>query len=191
MDQVLLCLKRRLFTIMKKCLVVLLLSITSYSFSQSKYTVTKSTIIFQIKNLGINTNGSISGFKGDIQFDPAHLVASSIEASVETNTINTGNDTRDEHLRGDSYFEAAKYPKILIKSISLKHKGSDSYTGTFSLTIKDKTTTVTIPFNYAETGNTASFKGTLQIKRSDYDIGSKSMVMSDDVNISIDVEATK
>jgi polyisoprenoid-binding protein YceI len=176
---------------MKKCLVVLLLFITSYSFSQSKYTVAKSTITFKIKNLGVNTGGNISGFKGDIQFDPAHLDASLIEASVETNTINTGNDTRDEHLRSDSYFDAVKYPKITIKSVSLKHKSGDSYTGTFSLTIKDKTNTVEIPFTYTETGNTASFKGTLEIKRSDYGLGGKSMIMSNEVNITIDVEAAK
>jgi polyisoprenoid-binding protein YceI len=176
---------------MKKCLFALLLFVTSYSFSQSKYTVTKSTINFKIKNLGINTGGSISGFKGDILFDPAHLDASSIEASVETNTINTENGTRDEHLKSDSYFDVAKYPKITIKSISLKHKSSDSYTGTFSLTIKDRTNTVDIPFTYTESGNTASFKGTLQIKRSDYGVGGKSLIMSNDVNIAIDVEATK
>ena len=177
---------------MKKYFVlILLLSVATLAFPQSKYSVTKSTITFKIKNLGVNTGGNISGFKGDILFDPAHLDASSIEASVETNTINTGNDTRDEHLKSDSYFDVAKYPKIMIKSVSLKHKSGDSYTGTFNLTIKDKTNTVDIPFTYTETDNTASFKGTLQIKRSDYDVGNKSMIMSNEVNISIDVEATK
>jgi polyisoprenoid-binding protein YceI len=171
--------------------LILLLSVAALAFSQSKYTVTKSTITFKIKNLGVNTGGNISGFKGDIPFDPAHLDASSIEASVETNTINTGNDTRDEHLRSDSYFDVAKYPKIMIKSVSLNHKSGNSYTGTFNLTIKDKTNTVDIPFTYTETDNRASFKGTLQIKRSDYGVGNKSMIMSNEVNISIDVEATK
>ena len=171
--------------------LILLLSVATLAFSQSKYAVTKSTITFKIKNLGINTGGSISGFKGDILFDPAHLDASSIEASVETNTINTENGTRDEHLKSDSYFDVAKYPKITIKSVSLKYKSGNSYTGTFSLTIKGKTNTVEMPFTYSETGNTASFKGTLQIKRTDYGVGGKSLIMSNDVNVTIDVEATK
>lgn len=141
--------------------------------------------------MGINTGGNISGFKGDILFDPAHLDASSIAASVETITINTDNATRDKHLKSDSYFDVTRYPKITIKSVSLKHKSGDNYTGTFSLTIKDKTNTVDIPFKYTETGNTASFKGTLQIKRTDYDVGGKSLIMSNEVNIVIDVEATK
>jgi polyisoprenoid-binding protein YceI len=176
---------------MKKCLVILLLFIASYSYSQSKYTVTKSTINFQIKNLGINTNGSITGFKGDILFDPNSLDASSITASVDANTINTDNETRDHHLKSDSYFDAAKYPAITIKSVLFKHKTGNSYTGIFNLTMKDKTNQVELPFTYNENGNAASFKGTLKIKRTDYGVGSKSMVMSNDVTIMIDVEATK
>jgi len=176
---------------MKKCLVILLLFVTSYSFSQSKYTVTKSTITFKIKNLGVNTAGNISGFKGDIQFDPDHLDTSTITASIDVKTINTDNDTRDNHLKSDSYFDVAKYPAITIKSVSFKHKSGNSYAGIFNLTIKDKTNQVELPFTYSEIGGAASFKGTLKIKRADYGVGSKSMVMSDDVNISIDVEATK
>ena len=141
--------------------------------------------------MGINANGNISGFKGDIQFDTDHLDASTITASVDVNTINTDNETRDNHLKSDSYFDAAKYPAISIKSVSFKHKSGNNYTGIFNLAIKDKTNQVELPFTYAETGNTASFKGTLQIKRSDYGIGSKSMIMSNDVTISIGVETTK
>ena len=176
---------------MKKCLVVLLLFVTSYSFSQSKYTVTKSTITFQIKNLGINTNGSISGLKGDIQFDANHLDSSTITATVDANSINTDNETRDNHLKSDSYFDATKYPTITIKSVSFKHKSGNNYTGIFNLTIKDKTNQVELPFTYNETGSTTSFKGILKIKRTDYGVGSKSMVMANDVTITIDVEATK
>src|SRR6202012_2752740 len=107
---------------MKKYFVlILLLSIAFCSFSQTKHTITKSIITFQIKNLGVNTGGSISGLKGDIKFDPAHLDASTIETSVDVNTLNTDNDTRDEHLKSDSYFDAAKYPTIAIRSVSLKH----------------------------------------------------------------------
>ena len=177
---------------MKKYIIlILLLSTTFCSFSQTKHTITKSIITFQIKNLGVNTGGSISGLKGDIKFDPAHLDASTIETSVDVNTLNTDNDARDEHLKSDSYFDAAKYPAITIRSVSLKHKSSNNYTGTFNLTIKDKTNTVEIPFTYTETGNTAVFKGTLKIKRTDYGVGGKSLIMSNDVTISIEVDTTK
>ena len=173
--------------------LILFLLFTPFAFAQSKHTVVvaKSTISFQIKNLGIGIGGNFGGFKSDIQFDPAHLDSSTIEASVDVKTINTDNDGRDEHLRSDSYFDVEKYPQITMKSVSFKHKSGDTYSGIFNLTIKDKTKQVEVPFTYSENGSTASFKGALKIQRTDYGVGGKSLVMSNDVNVSIDVDTTK
>ena len=178
---------------MKKLYILLILSVfISSAFSQPKpQTVTKSSVVFHIKNLGITIDGLFGGFKGNISFDPASLAASSIEASVETNTIDTDNGTRNDHLKGDGYFDAAKYPTITLKSVSFKHRSGNNYTGTFSLTIKDVTKPVEIPFTYIETGNTAVFKGNFQVERTDYGVGESSMVMSNDVKVEIEVATSK
>lgn len=177
---------------MKKNLVaIILLLSTITAFAQAKHTITKSSVKFQIKNLGVTIEGSFGDVKGDLLFDPQHLDASKIETSIDTKTINTGNDTRDNHLRSDSYFDAEKYPAITMKSVSFRHKSGDSYSGIFSLTIKDKTNQVELPFTYIEAGNTATFKGTLKIKRTDYGVGGKSLVMSNDVTIIIGVDTSK
>ncbi|HTD99329.1 MAG TPA: YceI family protein [Mucilaginibacter sp.] len=172
-------------------LLILLLSVTIAAFSQVKHTITKSSVTFQLKNLGVNTGGVFGAVKGDLLFDPAHLDASSIAATIDANTINTDNDTRDEHLKSDSYFDAVKYPKITIRSVSLKHKSGNNYIGTFNLTIKDKSNPVELPFTYTQTGDIAVFKGTLKIQRTDYGVGNKSLVMSNDVTITIDVATSK
>lgn len=161
------------------------------AIAQVKYTVTKSIITFKIKNLGINTGGSIGGVQADIKFDAANLDASTISASADVNTINTDNDMRDEHLKGDSYFDVAKYPRITMKSVSLKHKSGNNYTGQFNVTIKDKTQLLDMPFTYIESNGTASFNGTLKLKRTSFGVGGSSMVMSDDVTVTIDVETSK
>jgi polyisoprenoid-binding protein YceI len=171
--------------------VILFLSVKSISFAQAKHTVTNSSVKFEIKNMGINTGGSFSGLKADIKFDPAHLDASIIEASIDTKTINTENESRDHHLKSDSYFDVEKYPAIGMKSVSFKHKSGDNYTGVFNLTIKDKTNPVEVPFTYSENGNTASFKGSFKIKRTDYGVGGKSLVMSNDVTVTIVVDTSK
>jgi len=175
----------------KKYITVILLLLVNCAIAQVKHTVTKSTITFQIKNLGFNTGGSIGGLKANIQFDPENLGRSVIEASADVNTINTDNDSRDEHLKSDSYFDAAKYPEIIMKSVSIKHKSGDNYTGQFNVTMKGKTQLIDVPFMYTVTGATTSFKGILKLKRTDFNIGSSSMVMSDDVTVNIDVEASK
>jgi len=187
-----LCLKTALLTYMnKKYLSILLLFLVNCAVAQVKYTITRSTVTFKIKNLGINTGGSFGGVQANIMFDPANLSTSTIQATVDAATINTDNDMRDNHLKEDTYFDVAKYPKITMKSVSLKHKSGNNYTGQFSVTMKDKTQTLEMPFTYIENGNTALFNGTLKLKRTDFGIGGSSMVMSDNVTVTIVVEASK
>jgi polyisoprenoid-binding protein YceI len=172
--------------------IAILLILSSFAFTYiTKQTVTKSAVTFQIKNLGINVGGSFSGLKADINFDPAHLDSSTIEASVQSNTINTDNESRDKHLKSEDYFDVDKYPEIKMKSVSIKHNGGRNYTGIFNLTIKDKTNQVQVPFTYTENGSDGEFKGTFKLKRTDYGVGGKSMVMSNDVTVSIDVSTSK
>lgn len=165
--------------------------LVSAGFAQVKSTITKSVVTFKIKNLGINTSGTFGGLQASIQFKPEDLAASSIEASVETATVNSDNSMRDEHLKKEDYFDVAKYPKIIFKSVSFKHKSGNNYIGSFNVTIKDKTKLVDVPFTYAETGNTAVFDGSFKIQRSDFGVGGKSMVLSNDATVTINTEVSK
>ena len=170
---------------------IILLLIAVSGFAQVKQTVTKSTITFKIKNLGINTGGNISGLQANILFDAAHLPTSVMDATVEANTLNTDNNTRDTHLKGEEFFDVACFPKISLKSISFNHKSGDNYVGQFNLTMKDRTKAVEMTFTYTETGTTALFKGSFKLNRTDFGVGGKSMVMSSDVTVDIELETTK
>lgn len=178
---------------MKKISAILFLAtfFMCAAFSQSAQKVTSSTVTFKIKNLGINTEGSFGGFKATIVFDPNHLESSSIEASVDTRTINSGNNMRDNHLKKEEYFDVEKYPEIKLKSVAFNHQKGENYTGDFDVTIKAKTKRIKLPFTYTENGGSNSFKGSFGIKRSDFGIGGKSMVLSDDALVTIAVETTK
>jgi len=170
---------------------VLLIIIASTAFTLVNTTITRSAITFQIKNLGINTGGTIGGLQADAHFNPANLTSSTIDASVDVNTINTDNSTRDEHLKSDEFFDVTNHPKITLKSLSFKHKSGDKYTGQFNLTIKGKTKTVEIPFTYTEKDNTSAFKGSFKLNRLDFGIGGNSLTMSDEVIVGIDVDGAK
>jgi polyisoprenoid-binding protein YceI len=173
---------------MKKLALIALLLYATIAFGQTKQTVTKAIVTYQIKNMGFNTSGSFSGFISDIKFDKAHLATSSIEASVETKTVNSDNDARDEHLRKEDFFDVARYPKLSIKSVSFKQKGGNNYIGQFELTVKGKTKTLEFPFTYMQTGTTGSFKGSFKINRLDFGIGDTSMVLSNEVTITVSLE---
>lgn len=176
----------------KNYLPILFLMFTMNSaIAQVKYTLIKATVTFQIKNMGFNTGGTFGGIQADIRFDATKPEISSIEATANVNDLNTGNDTRDEHLKSADYFDATTYPKIVMKSVSIKHKSGNNYVAKFNVTIKNKTQQLDVPFTYTENGNTADFNGTLKLKRSDFGIGGSSMVMSDNVTVTIDVVANK
>ena len=171
-------------------LIIPLLILATIARAQ-KTAINKAVIKFQIKNLGINTGGSMNGLQANLQFDSAKPETSTIEATLDVSSINTDNDLRDKHLRSDEFFDVDKFPKITMKSVTLKHKSGDNYTGQFTLTIKDKTKTVDMPFTYTATANTGLFKATLKLNRLDYGVGGKSFVMSNDVTVTIEVEAAK
>jgi polyisoprenoid-binding protein YceI len=177
---------------MKKNFVLLIITfITTACFAQEKNTVTKSAITFQVKNLGINTVGTIGGLKADILFNPNNLATDTISASVDAITINTDNDSRDDHVKSEDYFDVVHFPKITMKSVSFKHKSGTNYTGTFNLTIKGKTKLIEIPFSYSEKGNAAIFKGNFKLNRLDFGIGESSMILANEVTVNIDAEIIK
>jgi polyisoprenoid-binding protein YceI len=175
---------------MKRSILIILLCLTTLAFAQTRQTVTKAGVTYQVKNMGFTTSGLFSGFVGDIKFDKAHLAASSIEASVETKTINSDDDARDEHLRKEDFFDVAHYPKIIMKSVSFQQKGGNNYLGKFELSIKGKTKLVDFPFTYVQTGTTGVFKGSFKINRLDFGIGDSSLTLSNEVTIAVTLETT-
>lgn len=177
---------------MKKFLVFTVVILTYCSGTlNAQSSITRSIITFEIKNLGIGTGGSISGLLTEIHFTTSNLNSSIVEASVDVNTINTDNSSRDEHLRSEDFFDVSHYPKIALKSVAFKHKSGNNYFGTFTLTIKGKSKQIEIPFTYLEKENAVEFKAAFKINRLDFGVGSKSMILSDEVTVNIDCEEKK
>jgi polyisoprenoid-binding protein YceI len=164
---------------------------TAFSFAQTSRKVTSSVITFKIKNMGIATSGGFSGLTATINFDKDHLNTSNIEATINAKTVNSDNTLRDNHLKGEEYFDVEKYPEIKLKSVSFSRKNNDNFIGTFNLTIKDKTKPVKIPFSYIENNTGSIFKGSFDINRLDFGVGSKSMVLANEATVFIEVETSK
>jgi polyisoprenoid-binding protein YceI len=171
---------------MKKLFVfIVIISAACTDPLHAQTAIARSSITFEIKNMGIATGGSIGGLAPKIHFVPTNLNGSTLEATVDVSTINTDNSGKDEHLRSEDFFDVARYPRISLKSINFKHKSGNNYIGTFNLTIKDKSKQIEIPFTYLDKGNTVEFKGAFKINRLDFGVGSSSLVLSDEVTINI------
>ena len=162
------------------------------SHSNVKFTVTH-LVISEVDGAFKTFNGSMTASKPD--FSDAR-----IEFSVDIASINTDNEQRDNHLKGDDFFNAEKFPKMTFKSVSMKKISGNKYELTGDLTIRDVTKRVKFAATYGGTtkdpwGNTkAGFKATSTINRLEYGLKWNTLteaggaVVGADVTISINAE---
>lgn len=149
-----------------------------------------SDVKFTIKNFGVATNGSFKGLQGAIVFDPANPAKSSFDVSVDANTVNTGIESRDNHLRKEEYFNVKDHPRITIKSEKITGKGNN-FTLVGTLTMKGTTKEVTIPFTATAKDKGYLFEGTFELNRKDFKVGGNSLVLGDNVTVALTVFAAK
>jgi polyisoprenoid-binding protein YceI len=87
-----------------------------------------SNINFSVTHLVISeVDGSFKVYDGKIVSTTADFNNASIEFSVDVNSINTDNSMRDDHLKGDDFFNAATYPKMTFKSTSFTKVSGNKY----------------------------------------------------------------
>jgi polyisoprenoid-binding protein YceI len=164
-----------------------------------------SSADFKVRHMMIsNVKGSIRGIKGDLTEHATDKSLSSIEATLDVSTLQTGDDQRDGHLKGADFLEADKYPTITFKSTSVKAKGPEEYVVAGNLTIHGVTRPVTLevegptPPHKDPWGNTRiGLSATTKIDRKEFGLTWNSaletggVLVGEDVHISLDVELIK
>lgn len=188
--------------ILTAALSALLLTGVSAFAQSSTWTIDKNhaQTNFKIRHMGVSeVRGSISGVTGTIVWNEKDPSKSSVEATIDTNTVSTNNEGRDKDLKSDHYFNVEKYPTMTFKSTSVSRvDGKLQVVG--DLTLAGVTKSVTLEVD----GPTAPQKGmggkmviglsaTGTIKRTDFNFAPKmpSMALGDEVQITIDVEANQ
>jgi polyisoprenoid-binding protein YceI len=173
-------------------LPVLLIAAMAFSFiTNYKLDAEHSKVAFSIKGPMGKVEGTFGGLKTEIQFDENNLVGSSIFASVEVNSIETGVALRNKDLREKpEWFEAEKYPQITIKSKKIEKVGS-GFQLTGELTMKGVTKPVVMPFSFTPVGNGGLFMSKFTINREDFGLGKPGGPVGDEVSISLEVPVLK
>jgi len=181
------------------------LSVTAFGQVNWNFDKSHTNIMFSVTHMVISEvtgffksfNGKVTT-KGDNDFSDAQ-----IDFTIETKSIFTDNEKRDDHLRSDDFFDAEKYPQITFKSKSMKKAQGNNYKLTGELTMRDVTKTVTLDAVFGGTikdgwGNErAAFKIRGQINRLDYNLKwntlleSGGAVVSKEVDIIANVELIK
>ena len=168
--------------------LIIFLNYSVITNAQQKPVDEKSEVGFTIKNFGLNTSGTLKGIKGTVKFDASNLSASVFNVSVDVNTINTGIENRDNHLKKEEYFDVERYPAITFVSNGIK-KDNEGYSVTGNLTIKAVTKSISFPFKAESKDGGILLTGEFTINRKDFDVGGSSAVLGNSVNVSLKVFA--
>ncbi len=127
---------------MKKLnILAALFLITGSAFSQA-WTVDKAhaKLGFGITHMLLSeVDGSFKTFDATVTSSKADLSDAIFEVSADISSINTDNENRDNDLKSDKYFDAAKFAKLSFKSTSFKKVEGNKYKLTGDLTIKGVT----------------------------------------------------
>ncbi len=144
----------------------------------TKWTLDKShsNVRFTVTHMVVSeTDGSFKVFDGTVEHTKADWSDAKINFSVDINSINTDNENRDKHLKGDDFFNAEKYPTAKFVGKTFKPLGNNKYELVGDLTIRDVTKPVKFDVKFggisaSTRGDKAGFKATTTINRFDYNL---------------------
>jgi polyisoprenoid-binding protein YceI len=181
---------------MKKGIIVLVFLFASLA-AFAQWTIDKghSKFTFIAEHHGISeVDGYFKKFDGKITSSKADLSDAVFEVNIESASINTDLEMRDNHLKSEDMFNVVQFPALSFKSLSLTKIGGNKYTMTGNLTIKGITKAVT--FDVTMNGPAAhpnpnnkklqlGIKALTTIKRSDFGIGGKlaNVMVNDEIQI--------
>jgi polyisoprenoid-binding protein YceI len=155
---------------------------------------------FSAKHLGMMTvRGHFAEVTATGDIDAEHPERSQVEATINTASIRTHNETRDNDLRSSNFLEVDKYPTITFKSTQIEPAGTDRYTMTGDLTIKGNTRPVTLAvvkygeFTDPNMGHRIGYAAETRINRKDFGMRFDMMldgrfIVSNEIQINIEGE---
>ncbi len=154
-----------------------------------------TTVGFTIRHLGVaKVRGRFGAVSAELVIGPT-LEDSTVTASVDLASIDTGNETRDAHLRSAELLDVEDRTTMSYRSTQIRGEGSD-WTLDGELTIGDVTRPLTLAIEFGgveaffDGTRHAGFEATGEIHRSDFglDFGPLSAMLGDVVKIELDLQ---
>lgn len=131
-----------------------------------------SKISFEASAGGQSVTGEFKQYQAEIHFDPEDPDSAEISAAIDMNNVTSGQSQVDSTLLGKDWFDTQTYPTAGFRARSVKAgRAEGDYVIEATITIKDVSKDVTLPFKLAVNDGEATVKGETAIKRSDFGVG--------------------
>lgn len=158
---------------------------------------------FKVRHMMIaNVGGEFNTVSGTVEFDQAKPDQARVDASIDVNSLHTGDPQRDGHIKGGDFFDAAQFSTITFRSSKVAAAGSGykvsgdltlhGVTKPITLTVEALSPEITDPWSGQRRGLTA----TTTINRKEFGMGWNApagggVMLSEDVQITLDLEMTR
>ena len=157
---------------------------------------------FSVRHMMISTvRGDFAGINGAVVYNATDPGKSSVQATIDCNTLNTGVAKRDTQMKGPEFFDVKNYPAMKFKSTRIEKAGPDKLKITGDLTINAITHPVVLdaegptpPVKDPRGNEKVGLNATTKISRKTYNITwneimeSGGLAVGDEVTINLDIE---
>jgi len=161
------------------------------------YDLVHSSVSFKARHLDISwIHGRFNEVAGKFSLDREQPSKSTFELTINTDSVDTANKARDEHLRQPDYFDTKQFPTIEFKSTSTKAiEGGYEVTGDFTMHGTTKKITIVLKGGKEHDFKKAkrvAFSTELTLKRSDFGFDKNAIgPIGDEALIMIDCEGVR
>jgi polyisoprenoid-binding protein YceI len=177
-------------------------SLAMVKYAVTSWTIDKShsAINFKVTHFFTPVNGQFHDYNATVNFDPNNLEESMIDVEILVESIDTENERRDGHLQTADFFNAEKWPHITFKSTNIEKTGENEFVANGTLTIKDVSKDIQLPFKLLgimdnpmkEGTKVAGITATTTLDRTDYKVGTgdwaATAVVGDEVTVDLNLE---
>lgn len=153
---------------------------------QLAWEAVQTRVSFVIENAGLEVNGKFSQVTGQFVTDAAGKQPVLVTGSAQVKSIDTGIGLRDRHLQGKDYFFASQHPELRMQLL-----GIEGNKARFAVIIRGKTKTMLVPYIWNQQAGKGQFKCSFTLNRRDFGVGGSSLLMADEVAVSIELDLRK
>lgn len=159
-----------------------------------------TNIVFLVDHLGFSKMiGQFQTFDGSLALDPNALEQGSVTVTVQTESVDTDFQKRDDHLRSPDFFNVVEFPTMTFESTKVEATGDKTARVHGNLTLLGVTKPVVLEATFNGVGphpspqmagvTVAGFSGRTKISRSDFGMTGMVPNIGDEVAIWLEVEA--
>jgi polyisoprenoid-binding protein YceI len=150
---------------------LLWLGVSAVLAADGDLNLSQSSIVATFRQQHAPVEAAFKKFSGSIVYDAARPADTAATLSVDTGSLDIGDDDSDAEVRKPAWFDSARYPQATFRATAIRPGAGGHFEASGPLTIKGRTQTVTVAVTVQRSGGANVFDGSFELSRKAYGIG--------------------